>query len=42
MYDRIEVLEYSAKAVIDAKNVGKIVYIAGDAIKDINKRFHLE
>jgi L-fuculose-phosphate aldolase len=42
MYDRIEVLEYSAKAIIDAKNVGKIVYIAGDAIKDINKRFHLE
>jgi L-fuculose-phosphate aldolase len=42
MYDRIEVLEYSAKAIIDAKNVGKIIYIAGDAIKDINQHFHLE
>jgi L-fuculose-phosphate aldolase len=42
MYDRLEVLEYSAKAIIDAKNVGEIVYITGDAIKDINQRFHLE
>lgn len=42
MYDRVEVLEYSAKAIIDAKNVGKIVYIEGDAIKDIIRAFHLE
>ncbi|MFZ7132507.1 MAG: class II aldolase/adducin family protein [Eubacteriales bacterium] len=42
MYDRVEVLEFSAKAVIDAKNVGDIVYIKGDAIKDIIKAFNLE
>ncbi|MEG2125679.1 MAG: hypothetical protein RRY14_07485, partial [Hydrogenoanaerobacterium sp.] len=41
MFDRIEVLEYSAKAVIDAQNVGDIVYIEGDAIKDIIKAFNL-
>ncbi|MDD3168740.1 MAG: class II aldolase/adducin family protein, partial [Eubacteriales bacterium] len=42
MYDRVEVLEYSAKAIIDAKNVGKVIYIEGDAIQDIIKAFHLE
>lgn len=41
MYDRIEVLEYSAKAVLDAKKVGDIVYIEGDAIKDIISAFGL-
>lgn len=41
-FDRLEVLEYSAKAVISSKSLGDIVSIDDAAIKDIEKAFHLE
>ncbi|MBN2852489.1 MAG: class II aldolase/adducin family protein [Clostridia bacterium] len=41
-FDRLEVLEYSAKAIIAAKHIGKIVTISDTHINDLIKAFHLE
>ena len=41
-YDRLEVLEYSAAAMIAAKDIGDVVYIPPEEVKDIEKAFHLE
>ena len=41
-YDRLEVLEYSAAAMIAAKDIGDVVYITDDEVKAIEKAFHLE
>ena len=41
-YDRLEVLEYSAAAMIAAKDIGDVVYITPDEVKAIEKAFHLE
>lgn len=40
-YDRLEVLEYSAAALIAARDIGDIVYITPDEVKAIEKAFHL-
>lgn len=40
-FDRLEVLEYSAQSVIDTKNLGKIVKISDDEIREIEEVFHL-
>ena len=41
-YDRLEVLEYSAAAMIAAKDIGEVVYITDDEVKAIEKAFHLD
>ena len=41
-YDRLEVLEYSAAAMIAAKDIGDVVYITDDEVKAIEKAFNLE
>ena len=41
-YDKLEVLEYSAAAMIAAKDIGDVVYITPDEVKAIEKAFHLE
>ena len=41
-YDRLEVLEYSAAAMIAAKDIGDVVYITPDEVKAIEEAFHLE
>ena len=41
-YDRLEVLEYSASAIISSKDIGEIVLITPEEISDIEKAFHLE
>lgn len=40
-FDKLEVLEYSAKAVISAQDIGKIINITSDEVKDIEAAFHL-
>ena len=40
-YDRLEVLEYSAAAMIAAKDIGDVVYITDDEVKAIEEAFHL-
>lgn len=40
-FDRLEVAEYSAKAVIAAKSLGDIVHIDDRKIRDIEVAFHL-
>ncbi len=40
-YDRLEVLEYSAAAIISAKDIGKIVLITDEEVKAIEEAFHL-
>ncbi|MBE6871142.1 MAG: class II aldolase/adducin family protein [Ruminococcaceae bacterium] len=40
-FDRLEVLEYSAKSVIDVKNIGGIVNISDDEVKEIETAFNL-
>ena len=40
-FDRLEVLEYSAKAVIAAKDIGDIIKISPEEIRDIEEAFHL-
>jgi L-fuculose-phosphate aldolase len=40
-FDRLEVMEYSAKSVIYAKRLGEIVKISDDEIKDIEVAFNL-
>lgn len=41
-YDRLEVLEYSAAAIISARDIGNIVLISPDEVKRIEEAFHLE
>jgi L-fuculose-phosphate aldolase len=41
-FDRLEVAEYSAKAVISAKNLGSIVTIDNEKITSLEKAFHLD
>ena len=40
-FDRLEVAEYSARAIIAAKDLGDVVAINDDEIEDIIKAFHL-
>lgn len=40
-FDKLEVLEYSAKAVIAAQDIGKIINITPEEVKDIEEAFHL-
>jgi L-fuculose-phosphate aldolase len=41
-YDRLEVAEYSAKAILSAKSLGDLVAINDEEIRDIETAFHLE
>lgn len=41
-FDRLEVAEYSAKAIIDAKSIGQIVHMEDARIKEIEIAFHLK
>jgi L-fuculose-phosphate aldolase len=41
-FDRMEVAEYSAKAIIASRVLGDIVMINKKEVEDINKAFHLE
>lgn len=41
-YDRLEVAEYSAKSIIASRELGKIVKISSDELRDIEKAFHLQ
>lgn len=41
-FDRLEVAEYSAKAVISTKKIGEIVTIDDEKIRTLEKAFHLE
>lgn len=41
IYDRVEVLEYSSRAAIEAQSCGKIEYLDNAAIKNIIKEFDL-
>ena len=41
-YDKLEVLEYSAAAMIAAKDIGEVVYITDEEVKAIEEAFHLE
>lgn len=41
-YDRLEVAEYSAKAIISSKVLGDIVSINDSQIEDIKQAFHLQ
>ena len=40
-YDRLEVLEYSAAAIIASKDIGEIVLITPEEVKAIEDAFHL-
>lgn len=40
-FDRLEVLDYSARAVIDAKDIGPLVMISPREVEEIEKAFHL-
>lgn len=40
-FDRLEVMEYSAKSVIFTKSIGKIVPISEEQVQEINKDFNL-
>lgn len=41
-FDRLEVLEYSASAMIAARDIGEIVLITPDEVAKIEEAFHLE
>lgn len=41
-FDRLEVAEYSAKAIISAKNIGEVVNISKDEVVELNKAFNLK
>lgn len=41
-FDRLEVLDYSARAIIDARDVGPLVAISDEEVKKIQEAFHLE
>ncbi len=40
-FDRLEVLDYSARAIIDARDIGPLVMISDDEVRAIEKAFHL-
>ena len=40
-FDRLEVLEYSAAAIIAAQDIGKVVLLSDEEIDNVNKAFHL-
>ncbi len=40
-FDRLEVLDYSARAVIDARDIGPLVMISDEEVRVIEKAFHL-
>lgn len=40
-FDRLEVLEYSAKAIIATRDIGEIVNITSDQVKDIEAAFNI-
>lgn len=40
-FDRLEVAEYSAKAIIAARDLGEVVAINDQEIEDIEEAFHL-
>ena len=40
-FDRLEVLEYSAAAIIAARDIGKVVLLSDEEIDNVNKAFHL-
>lgn len=41
-FDRLEVLEYSANAIISSKNLGEIVKISDEEIQKLHKAFNLD
>ncbi len=41
-FDRLEVLEYSAKAVIAARDIGEVVMITPEEVDNIETAFHLK
>ncbi len=41
-FDRLEVAEYSAKAVISSKNLGNLVTIDDEKVSSLEKAFHLD
>ena len=41
-FDRLEVLEYSAAAIISAQDIGKVVLLSDAEIDNVNKAFHLD
>ncbi len=41
-FDRLEVLDYSARAIIDAQEIGPVVHISDDEVRAIEVAFHLE
>lgn len=41
-FDRLEVAEYSAKAILSAHSLGEIVKINGEQVAELEKVFHLE
>ena len=41
-FDRLEVAEYSAKALVFSKNLGTMVPISGEQIDEIKDAFHLK
>jgi len=41
-FDRLEVAEYSAKAIIASRELGEIVMIDDHQVRDIDKAFHLK
>lgn len=41
-FDRLEVLDYSARAIIDARDIGPLVMISDGEVADIEAAFHLK
>ena len=41
-FDRLEVAEYSAKAIVSTKYLGDIVKINDEQVEDLKKAFNLE
>ena len=41
-FDRLEVAEYSARALVFAKNLGNMVPISEEQIEEIKGAFHLK
>ena len=40
-FDRLEVLEYSAAAMIAARDIGQVVLLSDEEIENVNRAFHL-
>jgi len=39
-YDKLEVMEYSAKAILNAKDVGNLVKISDDEVAELRSAFN--